>query len=203
VSKRSSRTGERMLLKPYPKDNERRTFGVRPGWLADVAEHIPANGIGRDDLMFSTEAGTPISCNTFRSRVWLPGVGIRRGLGRPGARSASRARVVVASRGSRPQRGHGPHGACADPDDAEVPALAARDRPEESPRAHADCWLRRSPGPLRLPHNVIEWPSHTSQAPMRSARSMGRRFMPMGTAIPRWWRHPPPARIRFESMAWF
>ena len=74
VSKRSSRTGERMLLKPYPKDNERRTFGVRPGWLADVAEHIPANGIGRDDLLFSTEAGTPISCNTFRSRVWLPGV---------------------------------------------------------------------------------------------------------------------------------
>lgn len=33
-------SGERMIVKPYPKDNEPRTFGVRPDRLDDVAEHI-------------------------------------------------------------------------------------------------------------------------------------------------------------------
>lgn len=74
VSKKHSGTGERMIVKPYPKDNEPRTFGVRPPWLDEVAEHIRAHGIGRDDLLFSTEVGTPISRNTFRTRVWLPAV---------------------------------------------------------------------------------------------------------------------------------
>lgn len=74
VSKRNSPTGERMLSKPYPKDNEPRTFGVRAEWLDDVAEHIRDRGIGRDELLFATECGTPISRNTFRTRVWLPAV---------------------------------------------------------------------------------------------------------------------------------
>ena len=42
VPKKISPTGERMIFKPYPKDNEPRTFGVRPGWLEEVAEHIRA-----------------------------------------------------------------------------------------------------------------------------------------------------------------
>ena len=63
-----------MIIKPYPKDNESRTFGVRPAWLEEVAEHIRIHGIGRDELLFSTEVGTPISRNTFRTRVWLPAV---------------------------------------------------------------------------------------------------------------------------------
>ena len=63
-----------MIIKPYPKDNESRTFGVRPAWLDEVAEHIRVRGIGRDELLFSTEVGTPISRNTFRTRVWLPAV---------------------------------------------------------------------------------------------------------------------------------
>lgn len=33
VSRKHSPTGQRMILKPYPKDNEPRTFGVRPQWL--------------------------------------------------------------------------------------------------------------------------------------------------------------------------
>src|SRR5215204_2693713 len=74
VSKKCSPSGQRMLIKPYPKDNEPRTFGVRPEWVADVAEHIRVNEISRDDLLFSTEVGTPISRNTFRTRVWLPAV---------------------------------------------------------------------------------------------------------------------------------
>jgi hypothetical protein len=48
-----------MIVKPYPKDIEPRTFGVRPEWVADVAEHIRVNRIGRDDLLFSTEAASP------------------------------------------------------------------------------------------------------------------------------------------------
>jgi integrase len=63
-----------MIIKPYPKDNESRTFGVRSAWLEEVAEHIRVHGIGRDELLFSTKVGTPISRNTFRTRVWLPAV---------------------------------------------------------------------------------------------------------------------------------
>jgi integrase len=74
VSKKHSPTGQRYLAKPYPKDNEPRTFGVRQAWLDKVAEHIQANGIGHDDLLFPTRAGTPISRNTFRTRIWLPAV---------------------------------------------------------------------------------------------------------------------------------
>jgi site-specific recombinase XerD len=55
VSKKHSPTGERYVHKPYPKDNEPRTFGVRQDWL-------------------TTAAGTPLSRNTFRTRVWLPAV---------------------------------------------------------------------------------------------------------------------------------
>ena len=74
VSKKHSSTGERMIIKPYPKDDESRTFGVRSAWLDEVAEHIRVHEIGRDQLLFSTEVGTPISRNTFRTRVWLPAV---------------------------------------------------------------------------------------------------------------------------------
>jgi site-specific recombinase XerD len=63
-----------MIHKPYPKDNEPRTFGVRQAWLDAMAAHIMTNTIGRDDLLFATEVGTPISRNTFRTRVWLPAV---------------------------------------------------------------------------------------------------------------------------------
>ena len=46
----------------------------RRGWLDEVAEHLRIHGINRDELLFSTQVGTPISRNTFRSRVWLPAV---------------------------------------------------------------------------------------------------------------------------------
>lgn len=74
VSKKHSPTGQRYLIKPYPKDNEPRTFGVRQAWLDNAADHIRVNGIGHDDLLFPTRAGTPISRNTFRTRIWLPAV---------------------------------------------------------------------------------------------------------------------------------
>jgi integrase len=74
VSKRHSPMGERMIVKPYPKDNEARTFGVREQWLDAIAQHISRKGLGRDELLFATEAGTPISRNTFRTRIWVPAV---------------------------------------------------------------------------------------------------------------------------------
>jgi integrase len=74
VSKRHSPTSARMIVKPYPKDNEARTFGVREQWLDAIAEHISSRSLGRDELLFGTEAGTPISRNTFRTRIWLPAV---------------------------------------------------------------------------------------------------------------------------------
>jgi len=74
VSKRHSPTGERYVPKPYPKDNEPRTFGVSQDWLDQVAQHIQTRSLGRDDLLFATTAGTPISRNTFRTRIWLPAV---------------------------------------------------------------------------------------------------------------------------------
>jgi len=74
VSTKHSPTGERYVHKPYPKDNEPRTLGVRQEWLDHVAEHIAANGIERDDLLFTTSAGTPLSRKTFRTRIWLPAV---------------------------------------------------------------------------------------------------------------------------------
>jgi hypothetical protein len=74
VSKRHSPMGERMIVKPYPKDNEAQTFGVREQWLDAIAQHISRKGLGRDELLFATEAGTPISRNTFRTRIWLPAV---------------------------------------------------------------------------------------------------------------------------------
>ena len=73
VSKNSP-TGHRYVVKPYPKDNEPRTFGVRQAWLDAIAAHIEAKAIGRDDLLFPTKVGTPISRNTFRTRIWLPAV---------------------------------------------------------------------------------------------------------------------------------
>ena len=74
VSKKHSPTGERYVAKAYPKDNEPRTFAVRQNWLDAIADHIQHKGLGREDLLFTTQAGTPISRNTFRTRVWQPAV---------------------------------------------------------------------------------------------------------------------------------
>jgi integrase len=74
TSKKNSPTGERFLVKRYPKNNEPRTFGVRQAWLDEVATHIRTKSIARNDLLFTTRVGTPISRNTFRTQVWLPTV---------------------------------------------------------------------------------------------------------------------------------
>ena len=75
VTKKVSPTGERMIVKPYPKNDEPRTLRVSPDLLDVLAERIRILCLGRDDLLFpSTEVagGNPVSRNTYRTRVWLP-----------------------------------------------------------------------------------------------------------------------------------
>ena len=75
VSKKNSPTGQRMVFKPYPKDDEFRTLRVSQGLLDALAARIEAMQLGRDDLLFpSTEnrGDIPLSRNTFRTRYWLP-----------------------------------------------------------------------------------------------------------------------------------
>ena len=63
-----------MLTKPYPKDNEPRTMGLPPDLVTQLAAHIADRRLGPGDLLFATREGTPISRNTFRTRVWRPAV---------------------------------------------------------------------------------------------------------------------------------
>jgi len=77
VSKKHSPTGERMIVKPYPKSDKPRIIGVRQELLDILAARITRLGLGRDDLLFPSAemaGGNPLSRNTFRTRVWLPAV---------------------------------------------------------------------------------------------------------------------------------
>jgi integrase len=74
VSIKNSPTGSRMLTKPYPKDNEPRTMGLPEDLVTQLADSITTRHLGPDDLLFATREGTPISRNTFRTRVWRPAI---------------------------------------------------------------------------------------------------------------------------------
>ena len=70
VSKKHSPTGQRYLAKPYPKDNEPRTFGVRQAWLDAIAPKAPTatiKGVGNDRrLILKPGAGE----EPFTYAVW-------------------------------------------------------------------------------------------------------------------------------------
>lgn len=74
VSLKNSPTGHRMLTKAYPKDNEARTMGLPADLVDQLADWITTHRLGGDDLLFATREGTPISRNTFRTRIWLPAI---------------------------------------------------------------------------------------------------------------------------------
>ena len=74
VPLRAAPTGQRMISKPYPKDNEPRTLALRPELVQALREHIDTHRLAEGDLLFATRDGTPISRNTFRSRIWAPAV---------------------------------------------------------------------------------------------------------------------------------
>ena len=75
VSKKHSPTGQRMIFKPYPKNNKPRVLGVRQELIDTLAARIVRLGLARDDLLFPSNdlaGGNPLSRNTFRTRIWLP-----------------------------------------------------------------------------------------------------------------------------------
>ncbi|NMM25452.1 MAG: tyrosine-type recombinase/integrase [Phycicoccus sp.] len=75
ISKKHSPTGERMIIKDYPKDDESRVLRISQPLLDLIAADIRARHIRRDDLLFTSTGqrdGGPLSRNTFRTRVWLP-----------------------------------------------------------------------------------------------------------------------------------
>lgn len=75
VSKKVSPTGQRMIVKPYPKDDEPRVLTVSQDLLDVLAARIQSLDLSRDDLLFpstETSGGRPLSRNTFRTRVWIP-----------------------------------------------------------------------------------------------------------------------------------
>ncbi|HVV76273.1 MAG TPA: tyrosine-type recombinase/integrase [Mycobacteriales bacterium] len=75
VSKKMSPTGQRMIFKGYPKDDEHRVVKVGQPLIDLISAHITEVGLSRDDLLFSSTrrpGPLPVSRNTFRTRVWLP-----------------------------------------------------------------------------------------------------------------------------------
>jgi integrase len=74
VSIKNSPTGQRMITKPYPKDDEPRTMELPPDLVDQLTTWITTRRLGPHDLLFATRDGTPISRNTFRTRVWRPAI---------------------------------------------------------------------------------------------------------------------------------
>lgn len=77
LAKQDSPTGERIVFKDYPKDDEPRVLTITRGLLAVLDRRVEEYGLGPDDLLFpSTEEPSliPVSRNTFRTKVWRPAV---------------------------------------------------------------------------------------------------------------------------------
>jgi len=72
VSTKISPDGRRYVERDYPKDDEARSIQVSTELCQLIREHMVAYAIRDDALLFSTRVGTPLSRNTFRTRVWLP-----------------------------------------------------------------------------------------------------------------------------------
>lgn len=77
VSAKDSPTGQRMLVKPYPKDDEQRTLAVSQDLIDGLQARIDELRLGQDDLLFpsrETAGGQPLSRATFNTRYWRPAV---------------------------------------------------------------------------------------------------------------------------------
>ena len=75
VSRKISPTGERMVIKDYPKDNEPRQLRISAELAEALSRRVATLGLSRDDLLFPSNGragGRLLSRNTFRTRVWLP-----------------------------------------------------------------------------------------------------------------------------------
>ncbi len=67
--------GERMVVKPYPKDDEPRSLRISGELIETLSRQVGALGLSPEQLLFSSTGradGNPLSRNTFRTKVWLP-----------------------------------------------------------------------------------------------------------------------------------
>ncbi len=115
-------------FRDYPKDNEHREVAISAELSRAIKEHMLASGKRDDDLLFSTQTGTPISRNTFRSRVWRPAVERAAATQRALPRPARSARLLALCRRSGPEGGDGSPRPQADHHDAAVPRQSPRRR---------------------------------------------------------------------------
>lgn len=77
VSKKDSPTGQRMIVKPYPKDDEPRTLAISPDLVEAIQTRIAQLQLRPGDLLFpstETPGGQPLSRATFNTRYWRPAV---------------------------------------------------------------------------------------------------------------------------------
>ncbi len=74
VARKVTGSESSFVFRDYPKDNEHREVMVGADLCRAIRGHMLAHGKRDDDLLFSTSVGTPISRNTFRTRVWLPAI---------------------------------------------------------------------------------------------------------------------------------
>ncbi len=75
VSKMMSPTGERMLFKAYPKNDQHRSLSVGQPLIEFISADIASRRLSREDLLFPSTlkpGAGPLSRNTFRTKVWLP-----------------------------------------------------------------------------------------------------------------------------------
>lgn len=74
VARKNSPTGERMLVKDYPKDDEQRVVHIEKATCRQLREHLVQYAVRDSDLLFTSTAGTPLSRNNFRTKYWAPAV---------------------------------------------------------------------------------------------------------------------------------
>ena len=74
VSKKITGADKVWTIRDYPKDDEHRAIRIGDQLCQDAREYMMATGKRGGDLLFATSTGSPISRNTFRTRVWLPAI---------------------------------------------------------------------------------------------------------------------------------
>jgi integrase len=74
VARKNSPTGQRIFVKDYPKDDEQRLVSIDKATCQQLREHMMDYGVRDADLLFTSEAGTALSRNNFRTKFWAPAV---------------------------------------------------------------------------------------------------------------------------------
>jgi integrase len=74
VAKKNSPTGQRLFVKDYPKDDEQRLIQIDKATCRQLREHMVEYGVRDGDLLFTSNAGTALSRNNFRTKFWAPAV---------------------------------------------------------------------------------------------------------------------------------